>query len=147
MALINCEECNEEISSLALACPKCGYKIKKEKNKFLTWIKRIVITIVLLVLIFLSYTFYSVTIGEPIKVNNISATPSLFGDAQVKVWLENKGNGTKITYNLRFVDADEDKKHCQGSTYLIGHEKRLLKFKCRELDSYEGHFTFHWDTL
>lgn len=33
MALINCPECNQEISDQAAKCPKCGYPIKAEQRK------------------------------------------------------------------------------------------------------------------
>lgn len=33
MALINCPECNKEISDSVKKCPNCGYKIKKQKGK------------------------------------------------------------------------------------------------------------------
>lgn len=33
MALINCPECNREISDNAKSCPHCGYSIKKEQTK------------------------------------------------------------------------------------------------------------------
>lgn len=32
MALINCPECNNQVSSYAEACPKCGYPIGKDKT-------------------------------------------------------------------------------------------------------------------
>lgn len=35
MALIKCKECNEEISSKAENCPKCGIKIKGKTNPFI----------------------------------------------------------------------------------------------------------------
>lgn len=34
MALINCPECNKEISDTVKTCPNCGYKIKKGKYMF-----------------------------------------------------------------------------------------------------------------
>lgn len=34
MALINCPECNKEISDTARICPNCGYKIHKRKCIF-----------------------------------------------------------------------------------------------------------------
>lgn len=34
MALINCPECNKEISDTAKICPNCGYKIKRQKCIF-----------------------------------------------------------------------------------------------------------------
>lgn len=33
MALINCEECGKEVSSKALACPHCGFKLGVESPK------------------------------------------------------------------------------------------------------------------
>lgn len=33
MALINCPECNHEISDSAKSCPHCGFRIKKSNNK------------------------------------------------------------------------------------------------------------------
>jgi predicted amidophosphoribosyltransferase len=32
MALIKCPECNEEVSTFATTCPKCGYPISGEKS-------------------------------------------------------------------------------------------------------------------
>ena len=32
MALINCKECNQEISSKAEKCPHCGYELKKKSG-------------------------------------------------------------------------------------------------------------------
>ncbi len=41
MAMINCPECNEEVSDSALKCPKCGYQINKPKRgifgKIIKW--------------------------------------------------------------------------------------------------------------
>lgn len=33
MALINCRECNEQISDQAAACPKCGIQLPKAKTQ------------------------------------------------------------------------------------------------------------------
>ncbi|MBD5535635.1 MAG: zinc ribbon domain-containing protein [Lachnospiraceae bacterium] len=52
MALINCPECNKEISNTAKTCPNCGYKINKEKcifrilNNTITFILSIILDIV-----------------------------------------------------------------------------------------------------
>jgi len=41
MAMINCPECNEEVSETALKCPKCGFQINKPKRgifgKIIKW--------------------------------------------------------------------------------------------------------------
>ena len=38
MALINCPECNKEISDKALVCPNCGENSKKQKLTLKRWI-------------------------------------------------------------------------------------------------------------
>jgi hypothetical protein len=46
MALINCKECNEQISNQAKSCPKCGAKTPK-KTSWFTW--TIIIFIILII--------------------------------------------------------------------------------------------------
>jgi len=35
MALINCPECNHEVSSTTKICPNCGYQLNKPKRSFM----------------------------------------------------------------------------------------------------------------
>lgn len=44
MALVKCKECNEEVSTKAKTCPKCGAKAPK-KTSLLTWLVLIIIVI------------------------------------------------------------------------------------------------------
>ena len=50
MALIQCKECEKEISSEAESCPSCGAPLKpiKKKGGFLNFIKRMVLRIVVI---------------------------------------------------------------------------------------------------
>ena len=50
MAIINCPECNKEISNSANKCPNCGYKISKKKGCF-TYIIALVVVIVVIYII------------------------------------------------------------------------------------------------
>ncbi len=34
MALIQCKECNNDVSDTALSCPKCGHQLRKLKRGF-----------------------------------------------------------------------------------------------------------------
>lgn len=64
MALINCPECNHEISDTAKSCPNCGYTIRKVINKKTISICCSAAVIVLLVMfIILKCTSFSV-VGE-----------------------------------------------------------------------------------
>jgi hypothetical protein len=47
MALINCIECKNEISTTALSCPKCGAKVVQPK-KTMSWIWWVLILIVVI---------------------------------------------------------------------------------------------------
>ena len=38
MALINCKECNKEISDLAVSCPNCGAPVKKKEPPIDKWV-------------------------------------------------------------------------------------------------------------
>lgn len=45
MALIKCKECDNDVSTEAAACPKCGAKVPKKSNKILTIGRNILVTI------------------------------------------------------------------------------------------------------
>ena len=67
MTLIKCIECNKEISSDAIACPNCGYQMKKNPS-FLRTFGMFILLLITGILIFL----YSVKdiIREIIYENN-----------------------------------------------------------------------------
>lgn len=46
MALVKCKECNEEVSTKAKSCPKCGAKTPKKTSLF-TWLVLIIIVLFL----------------------------------------------------------------------------------------------------
>ena len=57
MALIQCPNCNKDISNKATKCPQCGYKLKKGSGK--TSIKLIIVTCVLLISVIGIYYGYN----------------------------------------------------------------------------------------
>ena len=50
MSLINCPECNHEVSDQAATCPNCGYILKTEKTTNVT-------SVASLILLFYHYTY------------------------------------------------------------------------------------------
>lgn len=59
MALIKCPECNKEISNTAKRCPNCGYKLPNNKKNIKKETK-ITLIIVILIIIFLGFTFIEI---------------------------------------------------------------------------------------
>ena len=71
MALINCPECNKEISDSARKCPHCGYPLKEEvevvyeKKKGFWSAGRLAVSIISFVLaFFIIYQGYILSIAE-----------------------------------------------------------------------------------
>jgi ssDNA-binding Zn-finger/Zn-ribbon topoisomerase 1 len=60
MALIKCKECEKEISSDAVNCPSCGAPVKpiKKKGGFLNYLKKIVITWLVIAAVFYAGFLY-----------------------------------------------------------------------------------------
>jgi rubrerythrin len=54
MALIQCPECNHEMSDTARICPNCGYKAKKSINKKQIIVICYVAIVIVGIMIFLS---------------------------------------------------------------------------------------------
>lgn len=69
MALINCPECNTQVSDTAVSCPSCGYSFKTRINKPL---------IILALVLGLFGAIVGFTIGNPI-FGAIGATAALIG--------------------------------------------------------------------
>lgn len=70
MALINCKECNQEISNKAEKCPHCGVKLKKEGFGCFSMI---IIGIILLII------FYS--IGSDDTITNVISDEKTYSES------------------------------------------------------------------
>lgn len=66
MALTKCKECNEEISTKAEKCPKCGSPKKKQTSIF-TWT-------ILVVFILWGFGYFSGNSNQPTTASNISTS-------------------------------------------------------------------------
>lgn len=62
MALINCPECQKEVSEIAKMCPHCGYKMKD--NKKIIAIVSVSVIVVLLIVFFIFKSGSASIIGE-----------------------------------------------------------------------------------
>ncbi|MGN6713022.1 zinc-ribbon domain-containing protein [Anaerocolumna jejuensis] len=108
MALINCPECNKEISDKAVSCPHCGYIVEKQpkvKIKKTGKIKKLVVFIFLFFIIvigFISIFFVFNLNSRPdiIKVKNFKFIS--YNDNQEKV---EKIFGTGIDTSVSLFDG------------------------------------------
>ena len=74
MALINCPECQNEVSEHAKLCPHCGYHIKQKKlisskkTKIVFYI--VVIAVIITTSLFL-FSIYNISPDEEIAITNV----------------------------------------------------------------------------
>jgi len=72
MALINCPECNSEVSGTASKCPKCGFQLIKPKRgllgKLIKW--TFILFNILMVFLWFSYTGH---VADTIQTTTSSA--------------------------------------------------------------------------
>ena len=72
MALVKCKECNEEISSKAKVCPKCGVKPPKKTSLF-TWL-------VLIIIVFVIYSVSQSPTSTKVTTKAKSSTRAIGGN-------------------------------------------------------------------
>ncbi len=107
MALINCPECNKEISDTVKKCPGCGYRLKKKKEKkaskfFKTKKQKKVFVVLMTVFIaallgvggFLGYRYYLVPLNQYNEAMAL-VKDNKFDKAIVKLEKLNDFNGSK----------------------------------------------------
>ncbi|MCR4744588.1 MAG: zinc-ribbon domain-containing protein, partial [Lachnospiraceae bacterium] len=85
MALMNCPECNKEISDMVEACPHCGYPVKKKRLHKITpkTIGVLLIGIILLGIAFFIISYNSLSSDEIISVKKASESISAIGDVKI----------------------------------------------------------------
>lgn len=83
MALINCPECQNEVSEHAKLCPHCGYHIKQKKlisskkTKIVFYI--VVIAVIITTSLFL-FSIYNISPDEEIAITNVKDLKSMLKD-------------------------------------------------------------------
>ena len=79
MALINCPECQNEVSEHAKLCPHCGYHIKQKKLISSKKTKIVFYKVVIAVIIFL-FSIYNISPDEEIAITNVKDLKSMLKD-------------------------------------------------------------------
>ena len=118
MSLINCPECNKEISDSVKKCPACGYKIKKHKGqkeaRILKTSKqkilfKIILIIVIIVLLgvggFFGYTNYIVPLNAYNAAKALVNEQKFDDDGNGVIGVEESG---EIVGGIVFMDVDID---------------------------------------
>ncbi len=109
MALINCPECNAEISDQSKKCIRYGYKLKNTNNLRRKWVLLIIIGLVVLsstLLVFIPYTTNKNTIQEiNYKIDFIDSISIDTAPEILKVYAEYK----QLSPLVQFFIADKDK--------------------------------------
>ncbi len=78
MALVNCPECNKEVSSSALKCPSCGKQLRKPKRTILGMLIK---WIFIIFNIFMIYSLFVGLSGSGEVINNAASEAERTGAA------------------------------------------------------------------
>ena len=148
MSLINCPECNHEMSDGAKSCPNCGYKVQKPINKKIIIGICIAVAIIALIIFFVVRGKSSSIVGEwaidhyvtedgEIKQNDIGEYyGEQFQTANSSFTVVFSSNG-KVTLNLPAYEGKEtvsrecnyDVKGNDVFLYAYGDKTRAFKIK------------------
>ena len=122
MALIQCKECEKEISSEAESCPSCGAPLKpiKKKGGFLNFIKRMVLRIVVILAVLYAGFLYMTSSFE----ETVSEVKDTIQDTTSKVnkAVQDEKNRLKATEKKKAEEAKlkavEDQKKAEEEAKL-----------------------------
>lgn len=78
MALVNCPECNKEVSTTALRCPSCGKQLRKVKR---TILGKIIKWIFILFNILMVYSLFAGLSGSGEVINHATSEAERAGAA------------------------------------------------------------------
>jgi len=159
MALIKCKECEKEISSEAVNCPSCGAPVKptKKKGGFLNFLKKMVITWLVIVAVFYAGFLY---IQNVMEENRIQAEKTKAEDAQkaklkaiedkkkaeeaakLKV-IEDKKKAEEAAAKAK-AEAEELEKNLENAEYLSDKFGIFAGVACRRPVENQAKFSFEW---
>lgn len=132
MALINCPECQNEVSEHAKLCPHCGYHIKQKKlisskkTKIVFYI--VVIAVIITTSLFL-FSIYNISPDEEIAITNVKDLKSMLKDPDSLKLYED-------VLIIWFTDLEGD---YNFYTYISYGAKNSYGAMSRSIAMYEGY--------
>jgi len=159
MALIKCKECEKEISSEAESCPSCGAPIKpiKKKGGFLNFLKKMVITWLVIVAVFYAGFLYIQNVmeekriqaektkaedAERAKLKAIEDKKKAVEAAKLKA-IEDKKKAVEAAAKAK-AKAEELEKNLENAKYLSDKFGILAGLACRRPIENLSKFSFEW---
>ena len=103
MALINCPECNKEVSDKAGRCPNCGIKINTSNGKKTKVILGVIIAILLVGLILFLGIFIGMNLTQPVDDSNNSVVSESSEEESNKLHIGNREQ--PLTINVKNVSS------------------------------------------
>jgi hypothetical protein len=111
MALINCKECNKEISDSVKSCPHCGFKLKKSISKGKLIVVISLMAIAISVVGKFKYDEYKIISSVKSKIESTLKDPSSVQYKNIKVSNKKKDeNGI----NIKMVCLEFNAKNAMG---------------------------------
>ena len=144
MALIKCKECEKEISSDALNCPSCGAPVKpiKKKGGFLNFLKKMVITWLVIAAVFYAGFLY---IQNVMEENRIQAEKTKAEDAEKAKLnaIEDKKKAEEAAAKAK-AEAEELENNLENAEYLSDKFGIFAGVACRRPVENQAKFSFEW---
>ena len=159
MALIKCKECEKEISSDAVNCPSCGSPVKpiKKKGGFLNFLKKMVITWLVIAAVFYAGFLY---IQNVMEENRIQAEKTKAEDAEkaklkaiedkkkaeeaakLKV-IEDKKKAEEAAAKAK-AEAEELENNLENAEYLRKIVGTISEISCKNAIEKQAKYDFEW---
>ena len=144
MALIKCKECEKEISSDAVNCPSCGSPVKpiKKKGGFLNFLKKMVITWLVIAAVFYAGFLY---IQNVMEENRIQAEKTKAEDAEkakLKA-IEDKKKAEEAAAKAK-AEAEELENNLENAEYLRKIVGTISEISCKNAIEKQAKYDFEW---
>jgi hypothetical protein len=152
MALIKCKECEKEISSDAVNCPSCGAPVKpiKKKGGFLNYLKKMVITLVVIMTVFYAgFLYVKDAVQEKVaadKIEKVEKAKLKAIEDKKKAEEKKVARAAKEEVAARAAKEEVEKleKNLENAKYLRKIAGTISEISCKNAIEKQAKYDFEW---
>jgi len=133
MALINCLECDKEISEQAKSCPNCGYSVKSKKLRFKLSKRTIIISLLIIAVVICGgiyfYSSNNLSEDEQIALRNVKDLKLMLKDS----------DSLKLNEDVLVIWYKESNEESDFYTYINYGAKNGFGAMDKDIAMYKGY--------